>query len=174
MSTPMFSINFADVPDNNTLPEGYYPVVLDSLTVAENSAQDGYNLIWQMKVSAGPHKGNGLRIYSSLKQNALWRVKQVSKAFGFQDDQFNLVVDDDGTVLEPDLVGETAVVKCLINERDQNNVTDVYPISRWEEFEGKPVSAKPQLKAGLGVGLSSAKRPAAAGVNGAPAKKTLR
>lgn len=144
-----YSINFSDVEDFDVIPEGKYSAVVTEASLAENKAGDGHNIVWQWQVDVNgtPRK---MRMWSSLKPTALWRVKKMFKAMGILQDEMNFEVDEDtGYILSPELVGIAAVVE-ITNSNDsgemRSNISNVFGP---DEATGSNGSAPKKSKAKL-------------------------
>ena len=59
------------------LPDGTYNVAVFEVTVKENNARDGHYLSWQLKVLDEGYNNRRLFFNTSLKPQALWKLKQV-------------------------------------------------------------------------------------------------
>lgn len=125
-----YQLDFSNVEDFDLIPEGKYNAVVEEVTMEENKAGDGHNLVWLWSVDVdGVHRK--LRMWTSLKPNALWRLKAILKTLNLYQDAINIEVDEDTNfVIEPDLVGVPAVVQITtskVNGSDRSSIADVFP-----------------------------------------------
>lgn len=107
---PSTTVNFADVDSFEPLPEGQYDVEVDKVEVRMNKAGDGTYLNWELVVIDGEFENRRLWMITSLKTNALFRLKQVFEELGIIDDddeEMDLEYDDD---VEPSTSGGPRLV----------------------------------------------------------------
>lgn len=160
-----FSINFADVQDSLVVPAGLYPVVVEKVTVKPNSAKDGFYLNWQLTITAGEFAKLTLFMMTSLKANAMWRLKAVLRNLGLDvDGQIDFEVDEEtDVVLEPQLRGLAGFAQVSVDTyqgRQQNRVDDLLPIdAETAGYNGEHVG----LPTSVGNG-AVAKKPATGGL----------
>jgi hypothetical protein len=89
--SPVINVNLADVDSFEPLPEGEYDVEVDKVEVRMNKAGDGLYLNWELAVVDGDYENRKLWMITSLKETALFRLKQV-----FED--LDLIDADDAEV----------------------------------------------------------------------------
>ena len=67
----------ADDGDFEALPAGIYNVTVFEVSIKENKAKTGDYLSWQLKVQDSGYNNRRLFFNTSLKSQALWKLKQV-------------------------------------------------------------------------------------------------
>jgi hypothetical protein len=137
---PTTTVNFADVDSFEPLPEGTYDIEIDKVEVRRNKADDGDYLNWELVVIDGEYENRRLWMITSLKPNALFRLKQVLEELGMledEDEEMDIEYDDDvdpstsggPRVLYPELEGIEAVAQ-VKNEmwegRERNRVENLF------------------------------------------------
>lgn len=136
MST--MKINFADVEGSfEALPEGAYPVVIEKVERRESKSSEHDYLNWELTVTDGEHKERKLWMITSLSPRALWKLKDVLDALGydtegeldFEFDEGQVVEQSQGPLLlSPQLAGEPAIAVVkneLYNEKERNRVEEL-------------------------------------------------
>lgn len=132
------TINFADVDSFEPLPEGDYDVEVDKVEVRRNKANDGDYLNWELIVLDGEYENRRLWMISSLKPNALFRLKDTFLALEVieEDEELELEWDDDVEVsnsggpllIYPELEGLEAVAVVtneMYENRERNRVNEL-------------------------------------------------
>lgn len=76
------TVDLSNVDSNLLIPEGEYQAIVYDVAHRQNRAQDGFNLNWHFKVVGGEHEGKSLYLTTSLKENALFRLRDVLLALG--------------------------------------------------------------------------------------------
>lgn len=98
---PVINVNLADVESFEPLPEGKYAAEIEKVEVRSNKARDGLYLNWELTVLDGDYENRKLWMITSLKETALFRLKEVFEQLDLLDDDedMELEYDDD---MEPD------------------------------------------------------------------------
>jgi len=132
------SVDFTGVQSNDDdfepLPDGIYNVTVFEVAVKENKAKTGNYLSWQLKVQDSGYNNRRLFFNTSLKSQALWKLKQVLNRLAPDMDwgkEFS--VEEIITTVE----GLPARVEVSYNdEYENNNVDDLLaPSSVADEYE---------------------------------------
>lgn len=137
---PTFTVNLSDVESFEPMPEDEYAVEVEKVEVRENKAGDGLYLNWELVVIDGDYENRRLWYITSLKDAALFRLKQTFVGLGLiedDDDELELEYDDDidptsqegPVLLYPELEGLecVAVVKNEMYEgRERNRVQELF------------------------------------------------
>jgi hypothetical protein len=137
---PHINVNFADVDSFEPLPEGDYDVEVDKVEVRENKKGDALYLNWELIVLDGEYENRRLWMITSLKETALFRLKQVFEDLELIDDEdedVELEYDDDveptpqsgPILLYPEVEGleAIAVVKNeMYDGRERNRVEQLH------------------------------------------------
>jgi len=135
---PYTTVNFSDVEDFEALPEGEYGVEIDKVEVRMNKAGDGKYLNWEFVVIDGDYENRRLWLITSLKPNALFRLKAVFEQLDvLEGDEMELEYDDDQEpsqsagprLIYPDVEGMEAsvIVKNeLYDGKERNKVDTVF------------------------------------------------
>lgn len=95
---PTVNINLADVDSFEPLPEGQYDVEIEKAEIRMNKAGDGLYINWEMTVLDGDYENRRLWMITSLKETALFRLKQVFEDLDLiddGDDEVEIEYDDD-------------------------------------------------------------------------------
>lgn len=157
------TVNFAEVEGSfDAIPEGRYPVVIEKVEVRESKSSEHNYFNWELTISEGEFENRRLWMITSLSPRALFRMKDVFEALGFdvEDENFEFDWDDDVEVttkagpllLTPDVTGmaATAIVTIEAYEgKDQNRVNDLVAA----EGEGeRPSSSSKRASSGNGSG----------------------
>lgn len=135
-------INFADVEAFEPLEDGEYAVEIEKVEVRRNKADDGNYLNWEMVVLDGDYENRRLWMITSLKDTALFRLKDVLGELDVLEEdeleeEFDLEYDDDVEVsttsgprlIYPEVEGleATAVVKTeMYDGKPRNRVEALY------------------------------------------------
>jgi hypothetical protein len=133
-------VNFADVDSFEPLPEGSYDIEVDKVEVRRNKADDGDYLNWELVVIDGEYENRRLWMITSLKPQALFRLKQVLLDLGIIDEdeeEMDLEWDDDvepttsggPLLLYPELQGIEAVAQVkneMYDGRERNRVENLF------------------------------------------------
>lgn len=137
---PSTTVNFADVDSFEPLPEGSYDIEVDKVEVRRNKADDGDYLNWELVVIDGEYENRRLWMITSLKPQALFRLKQVLLDLGIIDEdeeEMDLEWDDDvepttsggPLLLYPELQGIEAVAQVkneMYDGRERNRVENLF------------------------------------------------
>lgn len=102
---PFINVNLADVDSFEPLPEDEYDVEIDKVEVRMNKAGDGLYLNWELIVLDGDYENRRLWMITSLKETALFRLKQVMEdldVIDSSDEELEIEYDDD---VEPSTSG---------------------------------------------------------------------
>jgi len=148
---PYFRVNFSDVESFEPVPEGEYGVEIDKVEVRQNKAGDGLYLNWELTIIDGDYENRKLWLITSLKETALFRLKQVLEGLNVidADEDVELEYDDDiepstkegPRLLEPDLEGMEAVANVhneMYEGREQNRVNDLFAERKTKKRSSKP------------------------------------
>jgi hypothetical protein len=132
---PFVNVNFADVESFEPLPPGKYDVEIDKIEVRENKAGDALYLNWELIVIDGEYENRRLWMMTSLKETALFRLKQVLEDLDIldDDDEVELEYDDDveptssagPRLVYPELEGVDAIATVkneMYDGRERNRV----------------------------------------------------
>jgi hypothetical protein len=131
-------VNFSDVEDFEALPEGEYAVEIDKVEVRRNKADDGDYLNWEFVVLDGDYENRRLWLITSLKPQALFRLKDVLEQLDLlEGDEMELEWDDDQDVtsssgprlLYPDVEGMEASIRVkneTFDGKERNRVDSVF------------------------------------------------
>lgn len=137
---PSTTVNFADVDSFEPLPEGSYDIEIDKVEVRRNKADDGDYLNWELVVIDGEYENRRLWMITSLKPQALFRLKQVLLDLGIIDEdeaEMDIEWDDDiepttsggPLLLYPELTGIEAVAQVkneMYEGRERNRVENLF------------------------------------------------
>lgn len=128
-------VNFSDVEEFEPMPEGEYSVEIDKVEVRKNKAGDGEYFNWEMVVLDGDYENRRLWMITSLKPQALFRLKQVLEGLDLLEDEDELEIEYDDDVpieqksgprlLYPEVEGLEAtatVSNRMYDGREQNEV----------------------------------------------------
>ena len=130
-------INFGDVEGSfEALPEGAYPVIIEKVERRESKSSEHDYLNWELTVSEGEHKERKLWMITSLSPRALWKLKDVLDALGYDTEgELDFEFDDQAVeqsqgplLLSPQLAGEPAIAVVkneLYNEKERNRVEEL-------------------------------------------------
>lgn len=128
-----FTINFADVETVSAIPAGRYPVIVEKVTLKPTAAGDSHYLLWSLQLTDGEFVGRKLSMITSLKPNALWKLKSVLTALGQPTTTIEFNVDESsGLVLSPELTGLSAlaIVRIEVYEnQERSRVDDLLPVA---------------------------------------------
>lgn len=121
----VIKVDLSNVDSNSLLPEGEYQAVVYDVAQKQNKAQDGFNLHWQFKVVGGEHEGKSLFLITSLKENALFRLRDVLVALGVPiPESGQLEFDTEDLLAKPCTV---VVTQGEYNGKKRNEVKEVLP-----------------------------------------------
>lgn len=136
--SPYQTINFADVDSFEPMPGNeWYGVEIDKVEVRENKNGDALYLNWELIVVDGDYENRRLWMMTSLKETALFRLKQVFEELGvLEDNEMEIEYDDDveptsksgPRLLYPEVEGMEASVYIkneMYEGREQNRVTEI-------------------------------------------------
>lgn len=133
---PTINVNLADVDSFEPLPEGEYDIEVDKVEVRMNKAGDGLYLNWELAVLDGDYENRKLWMITSLKETALFRLKQVFEDLDLideDDDEVEIEYDDDveptssggPRLLYPDVEGIEGIARVkneMYDGRERNRV----------------------------------------------------
>lgn len=136
---PYHTINFSDVDSFEPLPGGeWYGVEIDKVEVRENKDGDALYLNWELVVIDGDYENRRLWMITSLKDTALFRLKQVFDQLDVMDDDNEIEIEYDDDIdpstksgprlLYPEVEGLEASVFVkneMYDGREQNRVTEM-------------------------------------------------
>jgi Protein of unknown function (DUF669) len=137
---PYHTINFSDVESFEPMPGSeWYGVEIDHVEVRENKDGDALYLNWELVVVDGDYENRRLWYITSLKDTALFRLKQTFETLGVIDPdetELDIEYDDDiepttksgPRLLYPEVEGleASAFVKNeMYDGREQNKVSEL-------------------------------------------------
>lgn len=143
-------INFAEVDDNNLIPEGTYPTIVQSVQAKDASDGQSVFLEWYLEITSGEFEGRRVRMITSLKNTVLWRLKSVLRNLDVDvEGEIDFEMDDEGFIIMPELTGRVGVA--VVSHSTYQNVTraqcdDLRPIS---ELDSTPFTPDPAPSADL-------------------------
>ena len=150
-------VDFSDVESFEAIDEGEYAVVITEAKLKESQRSEHPYINLTMEVAEGENEGRKLWAILSLHPKALFRTKENFENLGIYQDEIDLEVDDDeGDVLEPEMVGLAAIAVVTQREYEgklRNSVDLLLPPA------GK--AAKKKTTAKDGGGAAAKKTPAA-------------
>jgi hypothetical protein len=107
-------LDFSNVPTNEPVPAGRYPVVVEQVECRDSKSSDSKYLNWELRILDGEFANRRLFMMTSLSAKALWRLRSVLINLDAYEEQLDIEVDEGSDiVISPELVGltGTAVVK---------------------------------------------------------------
>jgi len=135
------TVDFTGVSDGDgfdPLPDGIYNCTVFEVTVKENKKKDGHYLSWQLKVLDDGYNNRRVFFNTSLKPQALWKLKQVLNRLAPDMDwgeEFSIAEIIDAVEGLP-----CRAVISYNDEYDNNNVDDVLaPDEEADEDEDLPI-----------------------------------
>lgn len=145
---PSVTVNFADVESFEPLPPGNYDVEIDKVEVRMNKAGDGLYLNWELIVLDGEYENRRLWMITSLKDTALFRLKQVFESLDVMDDDEEMEIEYDDDI-EPSTSGGPRLVYPEVDGLEavavvKNEMYDNRERNRVEELLGE--APKPKRK----------------------------
>lgn len=136
---PFYKVDFANVESFEPVPEDEYGVEIEKVEVRENKNGDALYLNWELVIVDGDYENQRLWLITSLKDTALFKLKQVFEGLDIidEEDELELEYDDDiepstkegPRLLDPDLEGleATVIVKNqMYDGKEQNRVMDIF------------------------------------------------
>lgn len=125
-------INMSGVQEATHVPPGKYPGLIGKVELVESADKTSHNLKWTIQIADGPNQGASMTMFTSLKQNALWRLKGILRNLGFNvEGMIDLDVDEEtGIVVEPPLAGTPCVIDVVddtYNNVLRSTISDVLP-----------------------------------------------
>lgn len=125
-------INMSEVQEATHVAPGKYPGLIGKVELVESADKTSHNLKWTIQIADGPNQGASMTMFTSLKQNALWRLKGILRNLGFSvDGMIDLDVDEDtGIVVDPPLAGTACVIDVVddtYNNILRSVINDVLP-----------------------------------------------
>ena len=129
-----FRINFNEVVALEAMPAGMYPIRVNEVILRESTTTPGsYYLNWELVVTLpGEFDGRKTYLMTSLKPNALWRLKTILQNLGLEPGDMNLNVDEEtGIVLEPDFRNLVGLAKVVVEEYQgvkRDRAEDIQPV----------------------------------------------
>jgi len=144
---PTLDLDFSSVQDYDVLDSGEYPVVVKKVVLRDSKSQPGEKYLnWDLEITDGDAEGRHLFFMTSLKANALWRLKAVFENLGIFQEHMALEVDEEtGEIYGPELsglVGLASVSQEVYEKKLQNKVDDLLPLG--EEIETPPPPPAPK------------------------------
>ena len=131
--------------EQELIPRGKHPVIVDSVELRDNQAGDGQYLNWKLILTEGEFEGRSVYLMTSLKESALFRLADAFQAVGVPPGPLHLNVDDDtNLLLEPDVVGLSAIAHVSINlyqGRKSNRCDRLSPMTLNDELVKAPTVA---------------------------------
>lgn len=126
-----FRVNFNAIKGLTPLPDGKYDVVITKAVAGVSKAKLPKMDLTLVVEDNDDETLNGRKIYDTISfaDNALWRVKALLLALGYEE-------DFDGEITAADLEGEHLCVTVAAEEQTQINPAT-----------GKPYEARPRVKA---------------------------
>lgn len=105
------NVDFSDVPTNEPVPDGRYPVVVEQAEIRDSKSSDSQYINWELRIMDGEYANRRLFMMTSLSKKALWRLRAVLKNLGcYPGDKFTIEKDEgSGIMLFPQVVGATGV-----------------------------------------------------------------
>jgi len=94
---PIINLDMSKTENNNLIPEGEYQAFVYDVAQRQNKAGDGFYLNWQFKIQGGDSEGKLVFHITSLKDNALFKLRELLEAIGYSvptDGQLELDTDD--------------------------------------------------------------------------------
>lgn len=127
---PKFSLDLSGVSESIRVEPGNYPAVIGKVELVESSDKRSHNIRWSFTISDGPSAGTPMSMFTSLKPNALWRLKGVLRNLGFNvETAMNIEVDEEtGLIVDPMFVGvpcTLVIVDDTYNGVLRSSVSDV-------------------------------------------------
>lgn len=127
---PKFQIDMSAVSESIRVEPGRHAAVIGKVELVESADKKSHNLRWAFTIAEGEAAGTPLTMFTSLKPNALWRLKAVLRNLGMNvSGSLDFEVDEEtGIVVDPSFVGLPCI---LVVEDDTYNgvlrssVTDV-------------------------------------------------
>lgn len=116
-------VNFSGVGEFKPLPEGMYLVSVQNIEQKTSTAGYPY-LNWQFKVIDGEHQNQMLWFITSLKDDALWNLFNVLKAFGVKVQKKQMNLDTKNLIGK---VAQAVVHNETYEGQIQNRVTKLLP-----------------------------------------------
>lgn len=179
-------VNFGDVEGFDALPEGTYTATIEKIEYrpAKEAGKSPY-LNVEYTVSE-PEEFAGRKVWEVLSwaPKALFRMRDFFRAAGFEDDEYDLDVDEEsGLLLDPDLSGEAVEVTIeneIYNKKEVNRVVAVEFLNPTgpEEDEGtedeEEDTEDEEEEAPAKKAPAKTFRPTTTGAKKPPAKRTFR
>lgn len=127
---PKFSLDLSGVSEAIRVEPGNYRAVIGKTELVESADKQSHNIRWSFTISEGPQAGTPMSMFTSLKPNALWRLKGILRNLGFNvDAAMNIEVDEEtGLIVEPSFVGlpcTLVIVDDTYNGVLRSSVSDV-------------------------------------------------
>lgn len=147
------TVNFADVDEFVLVEKGTYAAEVSAAEVKWKEDGEYPYIDWTWEITDGEFAGSKIpRNNTSLSPKALFRLLPVLQAIGVIDDDFDLETDDlpieydedTGVILEPDLIGLSALVVIGHDNYQGRKIAKVVDVLPFDEDEPAP---KPKVKA---------------------------
>jgi hypothetical protein len=153
-------LDFSDIPSNEPVPAGRYPVIVDRVECRDSKSSDSQYLNWELKVTEGEFINRRLFMMTSLSRKALWRLRAVLTNLDAYEEKLELDVDEDsGAVLQPELVGlqGVAVVKMETYQgEERSRVEELLDEDGVDRERAQRKTTKPQRSGGGRLGVVQA------------------
>lgn len=121
----VISVDLSKADSNSLIPDGEYQAIVYDVAQKQNKAQDGFNLNWQFKIRGGEYEGRSVFLTTSLKENALFRLRDVLIALGHPiPEDGKLELDTEDLLAKPCTI---TVTHSEYNGKTRNQVQDVLP-----------------------------------------------
>ena len=92
---PKLMVNFDDVPDKpEALPAGVYEFLITDVSLEETKKKTGHNLVVELEVTEGDHKGRKTRDYIFQNERGQIKTKHLCKSAGLSVGADGLDTDD--------------------------------------------------------------------------------
>lgn len=124
---PRVKVNFADVQDFEALPEGVYEAIVEKIEYREPKEQGKYPYL-NVEYTITDEEFAGRKVWEVLTWNpkGLFRMRDFFAAFGYEQEDNDLDIDDESNLLiDPDFTGEAVELTIeneIYNKKEQNRV----------------------------------------------------
>lgn len=135
-----FKIDFSDIPDNS-LPEGEYTAKINNVMLKEGAKAPYLN--WEFDILDEEYEDRKVWMITSLADAALFRLKQVAEALGFEGG-FDFEVDEQGYVVDPELAGCEVSVK--VEQREYQGTKRANVVAILDYFTDVHLGGEPEAE----------------------------